>query len=96
MRRAECYGQGERELLGLQPRGDRGAMLVVNTKETFLLNLHQNRVHFPGERNAQGGTRSQTSKRSRGKIFKMASVLDQTLKYQVSKLQSFIHDTHLM
>ena len=26
----------------------------------------------------------------------MASVLDQTLKYQVSKLQSFIHDTRLM
>ena len=28
------------------------AMLVVNTKETFLLNLHQIRVHFPAERNA--------------------------------------------
>ena len=27
-------------------------MLVVNTKEIFLLNLHQNRVHFPAERNA--------------------------------------------
>ena len=27
-------------------------MLVVNTKETFLLILHQNRVHFPEERNA--------------------------------------------
>ena len=27
-------------------------MLVVNTKETFLLNLHQNRVHFPAGRNA--------------------------------------------
>ena len=27
-------------------------MLVVNTKETFLLHLHQNRVHFPAERNA--------------------------------------------
>ena len=25
---------------------------MVNTKETFLLNLHQNRVHFPGEKNA--------------------------------------------
>ena len=38
-------------ILGLQPR-DKAAMLVVNTKETFLLNLHQNRVHFPAERNA--------------------------------------------
>ena len=27
-------------------------MLLVNTKGTFLLNLHQNRVHFPAERNA--------------------------------------------
>ena len=27
-------------------------MLVVNTKKTFLLNLHQNRVHFLAERNA--------------------------------------------
>ena len=27
-------------------------MLVVNTKEIFLLNLHQNGVHFPAERNA--------------------------------------------
>ena len=27
-------------------------MLVVNTKENFLLKLHQNRVHFPAERNA--------------------------------------------
>ena len=25
-------------------------MLVVNTKEIFLLNLHQNRGHFPAER----------------------------------------------
>ena len=33
-------------ILGLQPR-DKAAMLVVNTKEIFLLNLHQNRVHFP-------------------------------------------------
>ena len=38
-------------ILGLQPR-DKVAILVVNTKETFLLNLHQNRVHFPAERNA--------------------------------------------
>ena len=28
------------DILGLQPR-DKTAMLVVNTKETFLLNLHQ-------------------------------------------------------
>ena len=27
-------------------------MLVVNTKEIFGQNLHQNRVHFPAERNA--------------------------------------------
>ena len=38
-------------ILGLQPR-DKAAMLVVNTKEIFLQNLHQNRVHFPAERNA--------------------------------------------
>ena len=38
-------------ILGLQPR-DKTAMLAVNTKETFLLNLHQNRVHFPAERTA--------------------------------------------
>ena len=42
---------GKSAILGLQPR-DKAAMLVVNTKETFLLNLHQNRVHFPAERNA--------------------------------------------
>ena len=33
-------------ILGLQPR-DKAAMLVVKTKEIYLLNLHQNRVHFP-------------------------------------------------
>ena len=38
-------------ILGLQPR-DRAAMLVVNIKEIFWQNLHQNRVHFPAERNA--------------------------------------------
>ena len=38
-------------ILGLQPR-DKAAMLVVNTKEIFLLNLHQNKAHFPAERNA--------------------------------------------
>ena len=38
-------------ILGLQPR-DKATMLVFNTKETPLLNLHQNRVHFPAERNA--------------------------------------------
>ena len=38
-------------ILGFQPR-DKAAMLVVNTKEIFLLNLHQNRVHFPAGRNA--------------------------------------------
>ena len=41
---------GRHFILGLRPR-DKAAMLVVNTKETFLLNLHQNRVHFPAERN---------------------------------------------
>ena len=40
-----------RFILGLQPR-DKAAMLVVKTKEIFLLNLHQNRVRFPAERNA--------------------------------------------
>ena len=53
-------------ILGLQPR-DKTAMLVVNTKEIFLLNLHQNRVHFPAERNAfvldhQHGRRDVTCK----------------------------------
>ena len=38
-------------ILGLQPR-DQAAMLVVNTKEFLGQNLHQNRVHFPAERNA--------------------------------------------
>ena len=42
-------------------------MLVVNTKESLLLNLHQNRVHFPAERNAfvldhQHGRRDVTCK----------------------------------
>ena len=53
-------------ILGLQPR-DKAAMLVVNTKEIFPLNLHQNRVHFPAERNAfvldhQHGRRDVTCK----------------------------------
>ena len=53
-------------ILGLQPR-DKAAMLVVKTKEFFLLNLHQNRVHFPAERNAfvldhQHGRRDVTCK----------------------------------
>ena len=53
-------------ILGLQPR-DKAAMFVVNTKETFLLNLHQNRVHFPTERNGvvldpQHGRRDVTCK----------------------------------
>ena len=52
--------------MGLQPR-DKVAMLVVNTKETFLLSLRQNRVHFPAERNAlvldpQHGRRDVTCK----------------------------------
>ena len=42
-------------------------MLVVKTKEIFLLNLHQNRVHFPAERHAfvldhQHGRRDVTCK----------------------------------
>ena len=46
---------------------DKVAMLVVNTKETLLLNLHQNRVHFPAEKNAfvidpQHGRRDVTCK----------------------------------
>ena len=53
-------------ILGLQPR-DKAAMLVLNTKEIFLQNLHQNRVHFPAERNAfvldhQHGLRDVTCK----------------------------------
>ena len=53
-------------ILGLQQR-DKAAMLVVNTKEIFLLNLHQNIVHFPAERNAfvldhQHGRRDVTCK----------------------------------
>ena len=53
-------------ILDLQPR-DKAAMLVVKTKEIFLLNLHQNRVHFPAERNAfvldhQHGRRDVTCK----------------------------------
>ena len=57
-------------ILGLQPR-DKAAMLVVNTKEIFLLNLHQNRVHFPAERNAfvldhQHGRRDVTCKPAMG------------------------------
>ena len=55
-----------RTILGLQPR-DKAAMLVVKTKEIFLLNLHQNRVHFPAARNAfvldhQHGRRDVTCK----------------------------------
>ena len=55
-----------RGILGLQPR-DKAAMLVVDTKEIFLLNLHQNRVYFPAERNAfvldhQHGRRDVTCK----------------------------------
>ena len=53
-------------ILGLQPR-DKAAMLVVNTKKIFLQNLHQNRVHFPAERNSfvldhQHGRRDVTCK----------------------------------
>ena len=53
-------------ILGLQPR-DKAAMLVVNTKEIFWQNLHQNRIHFPVERNAfvldhQHGRRDVTCK----------------------------------
>ena len=61
-----CTSTKNRPILGLQPR-DKAAMLVVNTKEIFLLNLHQNRVHFPAERNAfvldhQHGRRDVTCK----------------------------------
>ena len=58
-------------ILRLQPR-DKAAMLVVNTKEIFLQNLHQNRVHFPAERNSfvfdhQHGCRDVTCKQAIGK-----------------------------
>ena len=65
--RKRCYNHALcSTILGLQPR-DKAAMLVVNTKEIFLLNLHQNRVHFPAERNAfvldhQHGRRDVTCK----------------------------------
>ena len=54
------------KILGLQPR-DQAAMLVVNTREIFGQNLHQNRVHFPAERNTfvsdhQHGRRDVTCK----------------------------------
>ena len=53
-------------ILGLQPR-DKAAMLAVNTKEIFVLNLHQNRVHFRAERSSfvlyhQHGRRDVTCK----------------------------------
>ena len=59
-------GNWQAPILGLQPR-DHAAMLVVNTKEIFGQNLHQNRVHFPAERNAfvfdhQHGRRDVTCK----------------------------------
>ena len=62
-------------ILGLQPR-DKAAMLVVITKEIFLLNLHQNRVHFPAERNAfvldhQHGRRDVTCKPAIGRVNQM-------------------------
>ena len=65
------------QILGLQPH-DQAAMLVVNTKETFLLNLHQNRVHFPAERNAfvlepQHGRRDVTCKPASEKLSKSRS-----------------------
>ena len=74
-------------ILGLQPR-DKAAMLVVNTKEIFLLNLHQNRVHFPAERNAfvldhQHGRRDVTCKPA-------IVVLILELLYDIESLLSFI------
>ena len=53
-------------ILRLQPC-EKAAMLVVNTKEIFLQNLHRNRVHFPAEKNSfvfdhQHGCRDVTCK----------------------------------
>ena len=66
-------------ILGLQPR-DKAAMLVVNTKEIFLQNLHQNRVHFPAERNAfvldhQHGCRDVTCKPAIAAILNLPTCL---------------------
>ena len=65
-------------ILRLQPR-DKAAMLVVNTKEIFLQNLHQNRVHFPAERNSfvfdhQHGCRDVTCKQAIAQMIGFAAV----------------------
>ena len=69
------------EILGSQPR-DKAAMLVVKTKEIFLLNLHQNRVHFPADRNAfvldhQHGRRDVTCKPAIGRFW-LSAILECT------------------
>ena len=66
-----------KQILGLQPR-DKAAMLVVKTKEIFLLNLHQNRVHFPAERNSfvldhQHGRRDVACKPAISETFQVVS-----------------------
>ena len=83
---AEISPKASNGTLGLQP-GDKVATLVVNTKECFLLNLHQNRVHFPVERNAfvldhQHGHRDVTCKPA---ILWLYWIVN----YPVNKLSSF-------
>ena len=72
-------------ILGLQPR-DKAAMLVVNTKEIFLINLHQNRVQFPVERNAfvldhQHGRRDVTCKPAIPQIYRRLNPRDKKRYY---------------
>ena len=65
-------------------------MLVVNTKEIFVLNLHQNRVHFPAERNAfvldhQHGRRDVTCKPSI-KIYTPYSMVLQIIRADILRV----------
>ena len=81
-------------ILGLQPR-DKAAMLVVNTKEIFLLNLHQNGVHFPAERDAfvldhQHGRRDVTCKPAIKLVLEIAGKYrNQTYMASAQKFQTY-------
>ena len=81
-------------ILGLQPR-DKAAMLVVNTKEIFLLNLHQNGVHFPAERDAfvldhQHGRRDVTCKPAIKLVLEIAGKCrNQTYMASAQKFQTY-------
>ena len=68
-----------------KPR-DKAAMLVVSTKEFFLQNLHQNRAHFPADRNAfvfdpQQGARDVTCK--------PAMNMEDSLSFRLATLEDF-------